>query len=247
MEKTVSEKLNNSFNSTVVLIAALNEGKGIGPTMDEMQSYLKGARFLVVDGNSQDGTANIAKTLGADVMFQEGKGKGDALRQGMRHIGSDCEYVVLTDADFTYPAEYVPEMIKILNKDPTIGMVCGNRFNGHLVVGAMHNANYFGNRLIAFAHSLLNEVDLRDPLTGLRVLRWNALRNWMPKSDGFDIEVELNNFIVQQDYGIVEVEIPYRPRVGEKKLQLKHGFTIMKRILSEAFFNKQVITTLVRG
>jgi glycosyltransferase involved in cell wall biosynthesis len=242
----ILEKNSGSFASTVVLIAALNEGTGIGPTMDEMQSYLKDARYLVVDGNSHDDTALVAKTLGADVMFQEGKGKGDALRQGLRGINSDCMYVVLTDADYTYPAEYVPEMIKILDKDPTIGMVCGNRFNGHLVVGAMHNANYFGNRLIAFAHSLLNEVDLRDPLTGLRVLRWSVLRNWMPKSDGFDIEVELNNFIIQQDYGIAEVEIPYRPRVGEKKLQLKHGFTIMKRIFSEAF-NKQVVTNLIRG
>ena len=101
-------------------------------------------------------------------------------------------------------------------------------------------ANYFGNRLIAFAHSLLNDVYLRDPLTGLRVLRWNVLRSWMPKSDGFDIEVELNNFIAQQDYKIVEVEIPYRPRLGEKKLHFKHGFTIMKRIISEAFNNIQV-------
>jgi dolichol-phosphate mannosyltransferase len=143
--------------------------------------------------------------------------------------------VVLTDADYTYPAKYVPEMIKILDRDPTIGMVCGNRFNGHIAVDAMHNVNYFGNRLIAFAHSLLNEVDLRDPLTGLRVLRWSVLRNWLPKSNGFDIEVELNSFVSKQNHGIVEVEIPYRPRLGEKKLEPKHGFTIIKRIISEAF------------
>jgi glycosyltransferase involved in cell wall biosynthesis len=240
LEQGVLEKLNNSFMSTTVLIAALNEGNGIGPTMDEMQSYLKNARYLVVDGNSQDNTVEIAKTLGAQVVFQEGKGKGDALRQGLGRIGSDCEYVVLTDADYTYPAKYVPEMIRILDKDPTIGMVCGNRFNGHLVVDAMHNINYFGNRLIAFAHSMLNEVKMRDPLTGLRVLRWSVLRNWLPKSNGFDIEVELNNYIAQQDYGIVEVEIPYRPRLGEKKLEPKHGFTIMKRIISEAFINKEL-------
>ena len=237
MKQAILEKLSDSFASTTVLIAALNEGEGIGPTMDEMQLYLKDARFLVVDGNSYDNTVHIAKTLGADVLFQEGKGKGDALRQGLRNISSGCEYVVLTDADYTYPAKYVPEMIKILDEDPTIGMVCGNRFNGHIVVGAMHNANYFGNRLIAFAHSLLNEVNMRDPLTGLRVLRWSTLRNWIPKSDGFDIEVELNSFIAQQDYGIAEVDIPYRPRLGEKKLQLKHGFTIMERIFSEAFLN----------
>ena len=231
----VLDKSFGSFASTRVLIASLNEAEGIGPTMSEMQHYLKDARFLVVDGNSHDETVDIAKTLGADVIFQEGKGKGDALRLGLTYIDSDCEYVVLTDADYTYPAEYVPSMIEIMDKDPSIGMVCGNRFNGQLNTITMHKANYIGNRLLAFAHGLFNEVYLRDPLTGLRVLRWSILRSWRPKSDGFDIEVELNSFVSQQGSRIVEVDIPYRPRLGEKKLQLKHGLTIMRRIISESF------------
>lgn len=234
LQKIALDKLPYSFASTRVLIASLNEAEGIGATMNEMQHHLKDARFLVVDGNSYDETVDIAKTFGADVVFQAGKGKGDALRCGLSRIDSDCEYVVLTDADYTYPAEYVPGMVDILDKNPNVGMVCGNRFNGHLDLGAMRRANYVGNRLLAFAHSLFNEVYLRDPLTGLRVLRWNVLSNWMPKSDGFDIEVELNSYVVQNGYEIVEVDIPYRPRLGEKKLQLKHGVTIMKRIISEA-------------
>ena len=39
------------------------------------------------------------------------------------------DYVVITDADYTYPAEYVTEMIRILEENPHVGMVCGNRFN----------------------------------------------------------------------------------------------------------------------
>ena len=235
LEQVVLKKLSDSFASTKVVIAALNEAQGIGPTLDEMQYYLKGARFLVVDGNSHDKTVHIAKTLGADVLFQEGKGKGDALRHALRYIDSDCEYIVLTDADFTYPAKYVPEMIEFLDREPAFGMVCGNRFNGHLNVGSMHNVNYFGNRVIAFAHGLFNDVYMRDPLTGLRVLRWDLLRSWEPKSDGFDVEVELNHFVTQRGYGIAEIDIHYRPRLGEKKLQLRHGVTILKRIMSEAF------------
>jgi len=233
--RIVLDKSFGSFASTRVLIASLNEAEGIGPTMSELQHYLKDARFLVVDGNSHDKTVDIAKTLGADVIFQGGKGKGDALRLGLTYIDSDCEYVVLTDADYTYPAEYVPSMIEIMDKDPSIGMVCGNRFNGQLNTITMHRANYLGNRLLAFAHGLFNEVYLRDPLTGLRVLRWSILRSWRPKADGFDIEVELNSFVSRQGSRIVEVDIPYRARLGEKKLQLKHGLTIMKRIISESF------------
>jgi hypothetical protein len=33
-------------------------------------------------------------------------------------MGPDVEYVVITDADFTYPAEHLPEMIQILEKNP---------------------------------------------------------------------------------------------------------------------------------
>jgi len=93
---------------------------------------------------------------------------------------------------------------------------------------------YFGNRLIALTHNLLNGVALRDPLTGLRVVRGDIIKNWLPKSDGFDIEVELNHHVEKQGYQITEVEIPYRKRIGEKKLAMKDGVTIIKRILNES-------------
>jgi dolichol-phosphate mannosyltransferase len=81
---------------------------------------------------------------------------------------------------------------------------------------------------------LFNGVTLRDPLTGLRVIRWELVRNWQPKSSGFDIEVELNHHIERQGYSIAEIEISYRERIGEKKLKLKDGITILKRILAES-------------
>jgi dolichol-phosphate mannosyltransferase len=77
---------------------------------------------------------------------------------------------------------------------------------------------------------------MRDPLTGLRVIRGEILRNWKPKSKGFDIEVELNHQVERKGYGIVEVDIPYRRRLGEKKLKLRHGATIVKRIMLEATY-----------
>jgi dolichol-phosphate mannosyltransferase len=142
--------------------------------------------------------------------------------------------VVLTDADFTYPAEYLPEMIKILEENPNVGMVCGNRFNDHLDLGSLHNILYFGNRLLAFTHNLLNGVQMHDPLTGLRVVRWKILKDWKPKSKSFDLEVELNHLVENRGYRISEIPIYYRPRLGQKKLKLRHGFTIFRRILAES-------------
>lgn len=61
-------------------------------------------RLLVVDGNSHDRTVEVAKNCGASILFQDGTGKGDAIAKALEHTGSDVKYIVLTDADFTYPA-----------------------------------------------------------------------------------------------------------------------------------------------
>jgi glycosyltransferase involved in cell wall biosynthesis len=222
------------LSSTLVLMPALNEEEGIARTIVELRRHLGNVRLLVVDGNSRDRTMHVANSLGADVLCQEGTGKGNAVGYAVRHVGSDVVYVVLIDADFTYPARFIPKMIKILQENPDVGMVCGNRFNPHLRWGTMRNLFYIGNRFLAFAHNLMNGINLSDPLTGLRVIRWEILKGWTPKSSSFDIEVELNHLVERKGYGIVEIPICYRQRIGEKKLRARHGVTILKRILLES-------------
>ncbi len=222
--------------STQVVIAALNEEEGIGLTIAEIKEYLEGAKILVVDGNSVDKTVELAKNLGAEIVFQDGRGKGDAVAKAINLIDPKADYVIITDADFTYPAEFIPEMIQTLEKNPSIGMVCGNRFTEDLDAQSLHNVFYFGNRLIAFTHNFLNGVQLADPLTGLRVVRAEILRNWKVKSKGFDVEVELNHHVEREGFGIVEVPIKYRERLGEKKLGVKNGAEILKRIMLETTY-----------
>jgi dolichol-phosphate mannosyltransferase len=91
-----------------------------------------------------------------------------------------------------------------------------------------------GNRFLAFTHLLVNGVKMRDPLTGLRVVRWEIIKDWQPKSKGFDLEAEMNYFVESKGYKIREIPIHYRKRLGEKKLKLRHGFAILRRILAEA-------------
>jgi glycosyltransferase involved in cell wall biosynthesis len=222
-----------STPSTLVLIAALNEELGIEFTLAELKKHVGAARFLVVDGNSSDRTVHVAKSFGADVIFQEGKGKGDAIGSALGYVNEDFDYVVLIDADYTYPAEYLPKMIASLEANPQLGMVCGNRFNSHFHTEWMSNMYYLGNRMLALTHNLLNGVNMRDPLTGLRVIRWKILKHWQPKSKGFDIEAEMNYYIESSGYRIQEIDIEYRPRFGEKKLKIYHGFYILKRMISE--------------
>ena len=117
------------IHSTMAFIAALNEEEGIGATISELAENINLHRILVIDGHSVDRTVEVAKDHGADIVFQDGKGKGDALAKAVENMGRNVEYVIVTDADFTYPASYVGEMIDILEEFPEVGMVCGNRFN----------------------------------------------------------------------------------------------------------------------
>jgi glycosyltransferase involved in cell wall biosynthesis len=217
-----------------LIIAALNEAPGIGLTIAEMQDTLDEVSVLVVDGNSNDRTVEIAKSLGAKVILQEGVGKGNALSKALEYLDPHVDYVILTDADYTYPAENVPAMIKILDENPLIGMVCGSRLNGDIDKKALHHIFHIGNKLLAKAHHILNGVPLQDPLTGLRVIRAEILRNWQMKSNGFDVEVELNYRVEQLGFKIKELPICYRPRLGQKKLKPSHGLTILKRILLQS-------------
>jgi len=101
-------------------------------------------------------------------------------------------------------------------------------------LASANSAYYVGNRFLAFAQYLVNGVKMRDPLTGLRVVRWKILKDWNPKSKGFDVEAEMNYVVERKGYKIKEIPIHYRERLGEKKLKLRHGFTILRRILSES-------------
>jgi len=227
--------LGEGYRSPVLaIVAALNEEEGIGLTIAELRQYLEKPRVLIVDGNSRDRTVEVAKNLDVDVILQEGKGKGSAIAQALKYVDCDFDYAVLTDADYTYPAEYLPKMIRILEENPDIGMVCGNRFNSHFHLDSMSNKFYMGNRMLAFIHNMMNGVSLRDPLTGLRVVRWEIMKAWMPRSRGFDIEVELNHFVENKGFSIKEIPIHYRARLGEKKLKLRHGFAILGRIVAES-------------
>ena len=227
--------MKNWDSSISVVIATLNEEEGVGPTLEELQKVLGKPQLIVVDGNSVDRTVEVAKNLGADVSLQKGTGKGDALFHGLKKLSSNVQFVVFTDADYTYPAEHIPKMVEILEQNQNIGMVIGNRFKGEQnFEKSVKNPFYVGNRLLAFAQQVMNGVKLDDPLSGLRVVRADILKNWKPKSKGFDVEAEMNFLIEREGHQIVEVPISYRPRLGKKKLKVRDGLGIMRRIIAES-------------
>ena len=146
--------------SFAVIIPALNEAAGIFRTLLELKLELQEfggkSTYLVVDGHSEDDTGRIAHRLGAVVLEQEGLGKGDAIRQALSHVPEGAKYVAVMDADFTYPAEHIPEMISLMESDPSIGMVSGNRFGNSESKELFKRSFYLGNRILALAQAVTN-------------------------------------------------------------------------------------------
>jgi len=56
-------------------------------------------RLVVVDGKSSDRTPELAKDMGAEVFTQNGKGKGNAISQGICYLNLNTAYIAFTDAD----------------------------------------------------------------------------------------------------------------------------------------------------
>ena len=226
-----------------VVIAAYNEEEGISATIRELKEVLNNPYLVVVDGKSSDRTLELAKDLGAEVVIQKGKGKGDAISEGIHNLNDDTGYIVFTDADYTYPAKHLKEMINVLDLNPDVGMVLGDRFSRIYEVESDRNQFYIGNRILGFAQRLFNGVKLNDPYTGLRIIRFHLLKGWKPKSSGFDIEAELNSHIKRLGFNILEVPIKYRKRLGKKKLGFKHGLKILRRIIIESLSDSHIFSS----
>ena len=217
------------LNDSIVFLPTYKEPEGVKLVINELRTVFD-PFILVIDRPMGDSTAENAEKLGATVFSQKSTGKGSAIKDAIDYLeiaSLNHKYVIMIDADNTYPTKHIPEMIDILESNPDVGMVCGQRPPTRDL-----DIFHLGNQLLTYAHRIFNGVKIMDPCTGLRVIRFNLIQHWTPKSKGFDIEVELNHFIQNiKKNKIVEIPIEYRDRVGEKKLSVKHGATILKRIL----------------
>lgn len=101
--------------SIAVILPAYNEELTIAGTLRAFHAVMPDAFFYVVDNNSTDATAHIAEETLANLGAQGGllhearQGKGNAVRRAFFEI--DADVYVLVDADMTYPAEALPQLV----------------------------------------------------------------------------------------------------------------------------------------
>ena len=205
-----------------IVIPTLNEAEAIGKVLDELfKAGIKPEQVLVVDGHSTDKTPEIAASKGVKVIFQEGKGKGDALKSAVKHVKTP--YVLVMDGDYTYPATHIPALLEKALRggfDEVIGARVYGRKNIPLL-------NRVGNKVLTAIFNSLFGVHLKDLLSGMYLVRTERLREIEWVSRGFSIEAEVAAHVISTTGRIAEVPIKYRKRRGKKKLRVLDGVRIL--------------------
>jgi glycosyltransferase involved in cell wall biosynthesis len=217
-------------NRAAVILPALNEELGLPLTLAAIAREASGARVIVVDDGSTDRTASVAADAGATVVrHATRRGKGAAIRSGAS--ATDAEFLVVMDADATYPAHAVMPMVALLadGHDYVSGVRDSGRRNIPLV-------NRLGNAVLGNAIRRLGGSSLRDPLSGMYAIRHGALDAIRPRADGFAIETELAIRTARAELRTAELSIPYSQREGRSKLRpIRDGWSIVGMLLSLAF------------
>jgi len=228
------------------ILPALNEARGIGKVIDkipvqDLSSRGYDVNVWLLDGHSTDHTVAVARSRGARVFIQEGKGKGRAVSQALSHIRSD--YVIMLDADNTYdPRDAIP-MMTLLEDGHDV--VMGSRLNGVLERESMTLKNLLGNKLLSTAASVLYAKRVSDLCTGFWGFKGRVLRTLPIDAKGFELEAQLFSRCARSGLVIGEIPIRYGSRSGDvTKLQgLTSGMKIFISLFRERFKSKKNLSS----
>ena len=229
-----------------VVVPARNEARNLEVVLPALAAVRPAIHeIIVVDGNSVDGTAEIAHRVlpGAKVISQTRTGKGNALACGFAAATGDL--IVMFDADGSADPAEIPAFVAALVAGADFAK--GSRFTeggGSDDITPLRNAGNAGLNLVANTLFGTGHTDLcygynafwADilPVLDLPPLDAPAAMIW---GDGFEIETLLNCRVAVAGLLVAEVPSVERPRIfGETNLRtFADGTRVLRTLLVERF------------
>ena len=203
-----------------VVIPCHNEEEGVRATIEQMPPIVD--EVLVVDNASTDGTAAVAKELGARVVYEGRKGYGRAYKTGFAEARGDI--IVTMDGDGTYPPNSIPLLLHVLLEEK-IDFMTARRWRSKNDK-SKSPLRLLGNAILSSATMVLFRRFLIDSQSGMWIFRRDILQRIRPESDGMALSQELKILaFTHPEIRCLEMPIYYGERVGESKLNLwRDGF-----------------------
>jgi len=219
-----------------VVIPAYGEAAHIAEQIQAVREVLQSSSWqyeiIVVDDGSADETAQRAASTGVRVLrHRRNRGYGAALKTGI--AASQYPWILITDADGTYPPESIPELLALASENE---MVVGARVGERVRIPlARRPAKWFLGRLASY----LAGRALPDLNSGLRLMRKDLVERYahlLPSGFSFTTTITLASAC--NDHQFEYVPINYHARLGQSKIRSRHAYDFLILILrTMVFFN----------
>ena len=203
-----------------VVIPALNEEDAIASTVSEARAVLDkagytGYEIIIVNDGSSDRTAEIAEASGAVVLTNaHNMGYGFSLKRGI--AAAKNELIAITDADMTYPFEYVIPMIE--EKKKGFDLVVGARTGEH------YRESFFKmvlRRVLRFFVEFVTGRRIPDINSGLRVFDRSTVMQYFGRlCNTFSFSTSQTLAYMMTAKFVQYVDIPYHARKGRSKVKM---------------------------
>jgi|SoiMethySBSTD1v2_1073268.scaffolds.fasta_scaffold533361_3 glycosyltransferase involved in cell wall biosynthesis len=212
-----------------IVIPAFDETATVGPTVDRTRAAMAATSWthdiIVVDDGSTDRTAEEAARHGARVIrLPDNRGYGAALKAGIQ--ASRSEYVLIVDADGTYPPEMMPALIAAMTD---VDMVVGARAHDDRSIPRRRRLAKAFLRILA---SYLTRRRIPDLNSGLRLMRRSVLMQFFHiLPSGFSFTTTITLALLCNDYPVAYLPVTCGPRVGASKLKAKEFTNFVMLVL----------------
>ncbi len=193
-----------------VVIAAKQEAPTLGGVIERTRRFA--GDVLVVVGTSTDGTADVASAVGARVLADGGRGKGEALRRAIPHIRTPI--TVFLDADGSHDPEDIPLLVEPILADRA-DHVTASRLRGgssELHGGFDEFLRLAGSSFITACINWRFGCQLSDSQNGFRAIRTNVLQQMPLRENTTTIEQEMTMMTLRQGLRMAEVPSHEHPR-----------------------------------
>lgn len=165
-----------------IVIPAHNEEKYLPRCLESLKHQIyKDFEIIVVDNASTDNTSTIAKQFGATVIHESKKGVGAARRAGFAITKGEIS--ITTDADCTFPSDWLEKIAKVFNKNPNTIAIYG--ISSLDDAGAIKRIlSKLGTKIFFAANDLLNKKQFTGCNLAVRKSTYN-------QTAGFDANIRI--------------------------------------------------------
>ena len=193
---------------------------------------------ILVDDGSTDGTRKICKTFDCQYVYQENKGKGNAVRNGVSKSKGD--FIVVLDADMEYAPLDILKFTQKLDLQNKYSVIYGSRYRKthfpYIRLWPVTNQsilNLYFSHFLTILFLIKKKKLITDLLTGLKLYPTVVYKDINPKTNGFETDHEITLALVKRRIEIVEIPIKYRARTKAdgKKIGVSDAIKAIKMII----------------